>query len=336
MAGAEVYSLRNAATLPCLVTIMRSRRFFLVLTVLATALSSPLSAQLPDQLFGDPAAAAEFDYCGWAHKDGGALPAAPDLGGILESGGLGYDGLEVAAAVLVGAGTALALGAPDARACRKIFKDGDRLFKKRLRADSRRFKGSSGWEKSADSEIAAVQRRLSEFWAADQSARMSYVALRTESKDGPAFWAARRSVAHTRQVDSEATAYMKSLLERYDWIDRDRFGRKISKHAWLLVQHADADPDFQMQALERMEPYLQTGGVKPANYAYLWDRVAVNSGRKQRYGTQPVWDCRDGGLELAPIEDLKAADALRAEFGMPSVEQDLQRMSQASCGPAED
>ena len=56
-----------------------------------------------------------------------------------------------------------------------------------------------------------------------------------------------------------------------------------------FLKHADNDPEFQSFALARMEPYLETEGIKKSNYAYLWDRVAVNTDRKQRYGTQPIW-----------------------------------------------
>jgi len=125
---------------------------------------------------------------------------------------------------------------------------------------------------------------------------------------------------------------MEGLLEEYGWIDIKRVRKKVSDHAWLLVQHADDHVEFQAKALARMEPYLKTGGVKAKNYAYLWDRVAVNTGRKQRYGTQPTWECTDGKLELEPLEDPENVNERRAKMGMNTVEDSLDYMALSVCG----
>jgi hypothetical protein len=97
------------------------------------------------------------------------------------------------------------------------------------------------------------------------------------------------------------------------------------------VQHADDDPDFQTLALGRMEPYLKSGRVKPANYAFLWDRVAVNTGKKQRYGTQPTWECTDGKLELQPLEDPDNVNKRRAAMNMDTAEEGLENMARGVC-----
>lgn len=188
------------------------------------------------------------------------------------------------------------------------------------------------YRRSRDREIARVQRAITDAWRDDQIARQVYVAMKTDDRLGPAFWAYRLATAHVVLVDAKATAMMKTVLERWDWIDRERFGRKVSEFAWLLVQHADDHPDFQEMVLGRMAPYLADGGVKKANYAHLFDRVAVNNGRKQRYGTQPVWGCtEDGTLELQPVEDPDRLDERRAALGMKPVRLDLARMAQGFC-----
>ena len=81
-----------------------------------------------------------------------------------------------------------------------------------------------------------------------------------------------------------------------------------------------------------MEPYLKTQGVSKKNYAFLWDRVAVNSGEKQRYGTQPTWVCTsDGNLTLKPLEDPENVNVRRAEMGMNTVEEGLEEMANSIC-----
>lgn len=141
----------------------------------------------------------------------------------------------------------------------------------------------------------------------------------------------RLSVANATLADFQATHYLKTTLEKFDWIDIERFGAKVSGRAWTLVQHADDDPEFQQQVLTRMEPYLSDGGVSPGNYAYLWDRVAVNHGRLQRYGTQPVWECQDGKLAQQPMEDPSGVNERRAKMGLGSVESQLLEMARNTC-----
>ena len=95
---------------------------------------------------------------------------------------------------------------------------------------------------------------------------------------------------------------------------------------------ADSDPAFQQKALDRMTPYVETDGVSKGDYAYLWDRVAVNTDRKQRYGTQPTWECTtDNKLTLQPLEDPENVNKRRAEMGLGSVEESLADMAREVC-----
>lgn len=82
-----------------------------------------------------------------------------------------------------------------------------------------------------------------------------------------------------------------------------------------------------------MEPYVESGGVRRKHYAYLYDRVAVNTGRMQRYGTQPTWQCEDdGSMQLKPLEDPARVNDRRAEMGLNTVEEGLAEMTRQVCG----
>jgi hypothetical protein len=81
-----------------------------------------------------------------------------------------------------------------------------------------------------------------------------------------------------------------------------------------------------------MEKYLADDGVAKRDYAYLWDRVAVNEDRLLRYGTQPDWECKGGKLALKPMEDPENVDVRRAAVGMGPAQADLAQMSLSVCG----
>lgn len=74
-----------------------------------------------------------------------------------------------------------------------------------------------------------------------------------------------------------------------------------------------------------METALNTSDFEPKEKAYLTDRVLVNSGKPQRYGTQ-MYRNDSGELVLRPIEDEKSIDELRKELGLESLDEYTQKM----------
>lgn len=306
-----------------------------ILLAIATVMTSTSASALalPDdlaELLGDPQDAGSFDYC--TSNSLGDETLLANLDAIMANAAGEQAEKQIAAAIIISAGLKVAAANPDA--CAETLATGRTAFDRQLATFTQVLRGQNRYDKSRDEAIAAVQAEIAEMWMADQVARQAYVTLQTDDRTGAPFWAWRLATAHTVSIDADATALMRGVLDQYDWVDRHRFGAKISEHAWLLVQHADDHPDFQKLALERMEPYLDNGGVKPANYAYLWDRVAINTGQLQRYGTQPVWQCKeDGSLDLHPIEDPDEVDKRRATLGMKPMQVELDQMASNFCGP---
>lgn len=75
-----------------------------------------------------------------------------------------------------------------------------------------------------------------------------------------------------------------------------------------------------------MEPLVKSGEVSLANYAYLFDRIAVGADRPQRYGTQG----RCTGPELwepNTLENEVSVEALRQEARLGPLSDYKERMS---------
>lgn len=127
------------------------------------------------------------------------------------------------------------------------------------------------------------------------------------------------------KVDKLNTTHLKKILALYDWITISKFGPEADSNAWLLVQHADLDPDFQARCAFLLEQLLPMGETSKKNFAYLYDRVALkflNIGLKQRYGTQAK--LVNGKFELFPYEGtLEELNKRRQEVGLPSAEEYL-------------
>lgn len=114
--------------------------------------------------------------------------------------------------------------------------------------------------------------------------------------------------------DAASTAFMKETVARIGWPTITRVGNEGADNAWLLVQHADRDRPFQAHCLKLMEPLLVKGEVDPKNFAYLYDRVAIGTGKKQRYGTQAT--SRGNQWVISDLENPAKVDEYRRQVGL--------------------
>lgn len=112
------------------------------------------------------------------------------------------------------------------------------------------------------------------------------------------------------------TQWLKTIVARRGWFTTSRDGEEADKAAWLIVQHSDHDPAFQEQVLLILEGLRAKGDTNPRNYAYLYDRVADNAGRKQRFATQGRC-VGPGDWQPFPVEDQANIEAIRKQAGLP-------------------
>jgi hypothetical protein len=113
------------------------------------------------------------------------------------------------------------------------------------------------------------------------------------------------------QVDAKHRARLTKIIDEHGWPGKSLVGLEGAQAAWLIVQHSDADVKFQRRCLELLKSAAE-GEVKMDHIVYLTDRVLVNEGKPQRYGTQ-----MGENFEPRPIEDAENVDKRRAEVGLP-------------------
>ena len=134
-------------------------------------------------------------------------------------------------------------------------------------------------------------------------------------------------MAAASRADAANTAWLKQRVAEDGWPKISKVGEKGASAAWLLTQHADRDPVFQLRALRLMEPLVAEGEVSKSNYAYLYDRIMLKLAGQQRYGSQ--WaGCERGVRQLQPLEDEARLAALRAEMGLEPIEEYARAMNE--------
>ncbi len=126
-------------------------------------------------------------------------------------------------------------------------------------------------------------------------------------------------------VDAKHTERMKEIIEEIGWPTASKVGKEGASNAWLLVQHADHDVDFQALCLELMKN-TPANEVDKTDIAYLEDRVRVNQGRGQLYGTQ--FTQKNDEHIPKTIEDEESVGARRAEIGMGPLSEQIQIMNE--------
>lgn len=117
------------------------------------------------------------------------------------------------------------------------------------------------------------------------------------------------------RADAENLPWIRRVIAEHGWPGRSDVGDDGAQAAWLLVQHADADPAFQRECLGLLTAAVSRGEAERPHLALLTDRVLVAEGQPQEYGTQ--LEARGG--EWAPIEmrDPDGVDARRAGMSLP-------------------
>lgn len=117
-------------------------------------------------------------------------------------------------------------------------------------------------------------------------------------------------------VDADNTSFLKKIIAERGWPGRSLVGSEAANAAFLILQHSP-DTAFQAKTLPLLEKAYAAGDAEGQQVALLTDRVAVQRGQPQLYGTQA--SVVNGRFKLNPIADSANVDARRAKLGMPPV-----------------
>jgi hypothetical protein len=105
------------------------------------------------------------------------------------------------------------------------------------------------------------------------------------------------------------------IIDQYGWPTAELVGQEAARRAWLVAQHADRQLDLQRRALTLMTEAVHAGNGDITQLAMLRDRILVNEGRPQTYGTQ-IAGVVNGAPVPWPCEDQEQIDRRRAEVGL--------------------
>jgi hypothetical protein len=122
----------------------------------------------------------------------------------------------------------------------------------------------------------------------------------------------RMEAVHVRNA-----ARLRELIAEHGWPAGDIAGDDGAKAAWFITQHAVGEPAFQRQVLSQLRENAAAGRVPAWQAAYLEDRIAMQEGRPQRFGTQWEDSPEDGRIRPWKLADPEHVNQLRASVELP-------------------
>ena len=108
---------------------------------------------------------------------------------------------------------------------------------------------------------------------------------------------------------------LREIIEEHGWPGRSLVGEDGCRAAWLIAQHGGPDPSFRIACEAALAAAVASGEAKPGQLAAVRDRIELEAGRSQRYGTHLEPD-GDGWRAVRGVDDPPAVDARRAELGL--------------------
>lgn len=174
---------------------------------------------------------------------------------------------------------------------------------------------------------AEIRAELEAMRAADQAVRQLFL-----GKVEDAVARTRQRVLEIDQertrLDVEHVAALSAILDELgEWPGPPRFDARDAQSACVIAVHATHDRDFMRRARDLMGAKVEGRRTDLECWAQVTDRVLIQTGRPQRFGTQLRGEVLGGVFHwgVAPVDAPEELLARRAEVGLGDYREYLER-----------
>ena len=115
-------------------------------------------------------------------------------------------------------------------------------------------------------------------------------------------------------TDSIHLIKVKKILDEKGWLGPDTVGYYGNVTLFLVIQHADRQT--RVKYIPMLRDAVKKGNARPQDLALMEDRVLIEKGEKQIYGSQLTMNSETNTMELAPMIDPDNADKRRSEVSL--------------------
>jgi hypothetical protein len=113
-------------------------------------------------------------------------------------------------------------------------------------------------------------------------------------------------------LDTANQLRLDEIVKQHGWPEKKDVGAKAAYAAFIVVQHAPRE--YMQRYFPMVQKSMERGDLSKNSFAMFDDRLRMEYGHAQRYGTQLNTDGK-GVRTFWPIEDEANVDKRRAEVG---------------------
>jgi hypothetical protein len=133
------------------------------------------------------------------------------------------------------------------------------------------------------------------------------------------------------EIDKPHTQRLNEIVRSYGVPDAKLVGADGMEAYYLLLQHSN-DLNLKQKSLKGIENAFRAKQLSPFDYANFTDRLCVNLGKLQVYGSN--FDFKNGKLVMSPTKDVKNLDKRRKEIGLPPITEYMKMLEEMYKIPA--
>lgn len=157
-----------------------------------------------------------------------------------------------------------------------------------------------------------LREELLAIYEADQSPRREHMYLKSLRPEPKA--KADSVYKIILRTDSLNIKKVTNILDRRGWVGRDLVGPQASGAIYMVMQRADLRT--QLKYLPLLKEAVERKDVEAVYLAFFEDRIAINEGREQIYGSQIGYNEETKKYYVLPIKDPENVDKRRESVGL--------------------
>lgn len=166
-------------------------------------------------------------------------------------------------------------------------------------------------EKDMDPEIYEIRNELNDIRSKDQSIRILLMdAMKKYGREDKRTLDIRKIM---REIDLKNGLRVQQIIDAHGWLGIDDIGEDANETLFLCIQHIN-ELTVQTKYLPLLREAVKQGNAKGWHYAFLTDRILMNQGKPQVYGTQTITS--NNKVFIVPLENPDKVDELRKEIGL--------------------
>lgn len=129
------------------------------------------------------------------------------------------------------------------------------------------------------------------------------------------------------ETDLKNRKIAKAIYKEHGYPTISMVGAEKAHEFWVVVQNCNFDTDFQLAVLKDMDRLILEDEADRRDYAYLSDRVRINLGMKQVYGTQLRYNEATKSYEPFELNNPTELEERRKEMNLEKMEVYVQTMN---------